>query len=422
NEHWRTRLSLNRAHDRNYLRNTNLFEPQGDDLRSQAVVEGFYGTDYLGLSTAYYQDLRPNTNRADAYVLPKITYSARSLKDGIGGRWHWQANASAFSPSYKTSAQRIAADAGYRLNQRSTLGYEWDVNANLALRYFRDNTSSRTGVRGRNIRTNFLALPQLTTELRVPFIKSDEAGQAILQPLLRVRINPNRPDNAKNINTDSVNLPFDDVSIFSSRISGNDVQDDGVVIGYGAQYIRNNNDGTMIDITAGQEYRLSENDILNNNLSINGGASDFFTATQWHAGDWRLTHKLYFDEDNATLNRYIADVAYNHGPFDMNIGVRALPHDPVPASRDVNDLYVQAGYQISNAWRTNLHGLIDTDKGETRHWNFAAVYEDECLRFTSTLYRTLTRSAGSPEDTGLLFQIDLKTVFSNSFSAGSLLP
>ncbi|MEM7197612.1 MAG: hypothetical protein AAF352_04505, partial [Pseudomonadota bacterium] len=37
NEHWRTRLSLNRAHDRNYLRNTNLFEPQGDDLRSQAV-------------------------------------------------------------------------------------------------------------------------------------------------------------------------------------------------------------------------------------------------------------------------------------------------------------------------------------------------------------------------------------------------
>ena len=235
NDIWRTGFNLAHSSRRTYLRQFDLSD--ADFLTSQLFLEGFHGRSYSHVAGYGFQGLGSTIDKkAQALALPTALYSFVGEPDFIGGRTRIDTTLSLLNRQRGADTRKLAVVGDWK---RPWFGPFGDLYT-LSLRLQADaHHASDVPVPGMTLTEAFSEArlyPQVGLNWRLPLVRTDEATQQLVEPVINLVAGPNDGNPDEILNEDSRAFEFDDTNIFNlNRFEGSDRVTSGTRFDYGVK-------------------------------------------------------------------------------------------------------------------------------------------------------------------------------------------
>lgn len=418
-EKWRAGLGVEVASDDQYMRQYDFSSK--DVLENELYVERFSGRDYAVARALGFQDIRVVENQTDQpNVLPEIVASFLGEPGQVlGGRW--SADVSTLSLNRTGKGQdmnRIVTQLGWQRRFTSDTGLVSTVDLTARADGYSTNDrdltqpgsgTSNSGEKGR-------AFAQAHVVASYPLVKPLERAQIVVEPTIALTAAPDVSNRSSAIpNEDSQDAQIDASNLFNAdRFPGLDRIEDNSRVTYGVRTSLHGDEGSRVEVFAGQSYRFSDR---NNPFPDGSGLSDRKSDIVGQVvADYKqrfgLNYRFQLDNDNLASRRHEAGAYASVGPVRVN--AQYLFANPIEGtSLDDNREQVSVGmaYRVNPEWQVRSAVLHDlgADPG-LRRATFGVDYSGECFTTSATLDRNLTRNSSGESSTEIFFRIGLKNL------------
>ena len=394
-------------------------------------VERFSGRDYGVGRLLAFQDTRVQEEKVDQPdVLPEILANFLGEPGSMaGGRWSLETGILGLRRDGASGQDRLRLSAKTGWNRR----FESDTGllavTDLSVRADAYHTLDRpTGPaladdsdsRGR-------VVPMAHTLVSFPLVKAGAQADVTLEPLAALTLVPRTGDNDTIPNEDSQDAQVDASNLFNpDRFPGMDRVEDRSRVTYGLRAGLHGHEGSRIDGFLGQSTRFEDDSSsFPRGSGLDERQSDIVGQISGvYDSDYALDYRFQLGGQTLTSVRHEIDARGTFGPLEL--GSRYLFSDPLEGtSIDESREQVQgsAAWRLSDRWRLRTAALHDLgqDPG-LRKANFGMDYTGQCVNFSATATRTLTRDSSGDSGTEIMFRIGLKNLGEFQTSGLSLDP
>jgi len=409
-EHWRSSFSLKGVSDKNYFERYN-FETENDDmLTSKAVLEGFYGDDYIAFKAYKFKDLRPNIIEKQPFIFPSIEYSMKENKEHYN--WISEGDFLVLDQEKEGSEFRLYNQTGIEQSYLSTFGLNLDLSADLYTKAYalkNDDPSVPD--------TIVDIIPQLYMLAKYPLQKKFEDGSStIIEPIANLIISPNNANDENTPLEDSTVLNLDYSNLFSkNRLSGVDRLEDGVRSSYGIKTSFLKENGGYSSIFLGQAFRSKENPYLfPENSGLEDKFSDIILELQLKPNRFlNLDYTSLLDKDDLTDKTHEVYFSVGKKVFKL-MGSYIYTKDNIYNVDNYNSQELKVAFisELNKYWI--LSGSSTTSLGADGDGllksSLNLEYRDEC--FTIGLYgeKDRTNRKGAAAETKIMLRFGLKNI------------
>jgi LPS-assembly protein len=450
---WRWGFDVNRATGEDYLRDYMVPNSLVNALTSQAYLEAFGQGAYTRLDTRVYQSIITSTNAVAKlpYVLPRYQYSYFGEPDALGGRLSVAADAFNLQREAGTNTQRARLSLDWQRPFEGQFGDLWKLtlHADSAV-YSASNFNEAPNWGSSGAVQAAQAMPTAAMEVRLPLVRDAGTwGTQTIEPIAQLIVAPNgskygfaKGPNGTTVSTskvpneDSLDQELSDANLFAlNRFAGVDRLEGGIRVNAALHGAWKFPGGATIDGLVGQAYRMHQSSPWLVGSGLENQVSDIVSRVSFTPGRYfDLTARARFDpHDRMTIT--FADALASTGPPALRLSAgfmhsstnpyfyydyaptglfwggngKAQPttQEPYPAPRDEISLGVSTQY---GQWKLAANARADVRTHSMDYIGVTGSYENECAIFKLIAYKRYTSIGGDNGDTGVLFQITLKTV------------
>jgi LPS-assembly protein len=437
NDVWRYGFDINRASNANYVRDYRI-SPAAVSLASTVYVEGFGQGSFSRTNLSYYQSLTTaNVTGRMPYVLPRTQYSYFGKPDALGGRFTLDAGAFNVIRDTGTSTQRADLALGWQRPFVGPIGDLWKLSFNVDSATYSSHGMTRIPTYSAiSAATATQAMPTASLEARYPLIRDAGArwGTQIIEPIAKLMVSPRGSSyrDGRIANEDSLDVDFTDATLFArNRSQGMDRLEGGVRLAMALRGTWQFPQGAKIEGLVGQSRRAQKDPYFTSASGLRDTVSDVVARQTFAPGPYfDLTTRERFDKK--TFQTKFADATVSGGSnlIRMNVGYlysSTSPYryyDDTPNSPTAllalktprNEVSVGATARY-DAWRVGGSVRRDVRTNKFVGMEASTTYEDECFIFDVRFYRRYTSLLSDQGDTGVQFNITLKTVGEFGFKA-----
>ena len=400
-------------------------------LTSQVFLEGFGQGSYARTDMRFYQSVQTGSSAPLLpTVLPRTQYSYFGEQDGLGGRTTVDVGAFNLLRGAGTSDERVNLSTGWSRPFSGPIGDLYNLSFNVDSALY-DSHGLNLFPNYSNIQTADAAqaMPTVSLEMRLPLVRNtgDGWGSQIIEPIAKLMVSPNGSSyRAGRIpNEDSLDTDFSDANLFDrNRNGGTDRLEGGVRLAMGTQATWNFPSGAKLQGMIGESFRLSPDPYMLAQSGLQGTMSDIVTRQTFTPGNtFDITARERFSHD--TLKPTFADLIGSAGPDWLRfsggyIYATSTPlnyyNQPPTAAASILDLNtprneVSFGGSTKIApWKVGVSARRDLQLNKMVSIDANVAYEDECFIFAISFYKRYFSINGDHGDSGLMFNITLKTV------------
>ena len=388
NDYWVADTDINYASDNAYLKDLSL--PKKDDswLTSRASFQGFDNRNYAALEAYYYKILSYNLRNTDTpIILPLFTYENISSPTQYGAyNKNTFSMASVYHKDNDDSSQRISMINSWNLPYTSPYGEKYKLVASLKsdLYYVNDYIYNKQdpafdGVVGR-------IFPQVGLEWRLPFIRTTETSNQIIEPIIVAAISPNQSNKVDEIpNEDSQDVELNDINILNlNRYSGYDRNDTGSRISYGLNWSSYGNKWGRTSFLLAQSYEFSKDESFASADGQKGSFTDYVGRIYASPNEYlNFNYRFKIDKDDYKIT--YSELASSMGPKILKL---YMSYTFFQATKFGNfrrnereELYTSLKANLTRNWSLSLYNRQDMTKGGNSLEKGAFItYEDECTK------------------------------------------
>jgi LPS-assembly protein len=225
---------------------------------------------------------------------------------------------------------------------------------------------------------------------------------------------PNSNDNDQIPNEDSLDIEFDETSLFSldSRFPGLDRFEGGTRANIGVRYNLETDSGTEFEAVYGRVARLRDNNEFSDASGLREQLSD-------HVGALRLTlppyfdvtHRFRIDGDDNEFRRHELYARGQHGPAQGSLGYVFVKADPFAGfNEDREEVYASAALKVAEEW--TLYGSTRHDLEDSRFvFSGGGVrFENECCAVDLSVKRRFNDDRDANDETSVGLEVRLKSL------------
>lgn len=436
-ETWRWGFDIQRASNATYLRNFGI-EIAPNFLTSQVFVEGYGQGAYARGDVRFYQGITTTqTTSKLPVVLPRVQYSFVGQPDAWGGRLGVEAGAFNVLRAQGTSTQRSNLGVAWNRPFRGPVGDLWTVSLNVDNAVYQSHGLNRIPNYARIARAQATqTMPTLSVKTSWPLARdAGEWGRQVIEPIVKVMASPRSRSYADGRipNEDSLDVEFTDATLFErNRFAGIDRMEGGLRGAAALHAAWLFPGGAKLDGLFGQSYRLRTEQVYANSSGLRGTDSDYVGRVSVTPSSWLdITTRARLDHDTQQVR--FADSGFSLGDSQYGFGAGYLyasrnPYAGYDAAvsdaatialtrRPRHEVNMNLHGRIDANWRVSATVTRDLRLGKESSDGINATYEDECLIFDTLLYHRYTSLNADHGDSGLLFNVTLKSVGEFGFHA-----
>ncbi|MSO71579.1 MAG: LPS-assembly protein LptD [Alphaproteobacteria bacterium] len=382
-----------------------------DTLISRAYAEGFWRRSYALAETYYFQGLRAEDDQGHIpFVLPKLNFNYVSEPIWRSGRTSLDANALMLTRNDGTNTGRMSLHGGWRQPFAGVLGGDrLTFSATLRLDAYNVQDGAVPPQDVAQNGTFLRALPQLALDWSYPFIRRGATFSILLEPVAQFVLAPNGGNPSEIPNEDSINLDFDDTSLWNgNRFPGDDRVEGGARVDYGLRAAWYGDSGARATGFLGQSYRFNDDATFPANSGLEGHMSDL-------VGRLDLSPNKYFDalyrfriaQEDWSVRRH--ELAFRAGPRAFHLGI---DYNFLAGSGEFADRQEIGGKltsKLTDTWSFSGHARSDlSDDGRMISMGGAIEYQDECFDIILGFNRRFTRDRDIPPSDSIMLRVNLK--------------
>ncbi len=437
NDAWRYGFDINRATSATYVRDYRI-APAAYFLSSSLYVEGFGKgswsktnlSDYQSLTTVNYAGRLP-------FLLPRTQYAYLSEPDALGGRFNVDAGAFNLMRDNGSNTKRANLSMGWQRPFVGPVGDLWKLGFNVDSATYDSHGLTRIpSYSPISAATASQAMPTASLEFRLPLVRSagERWGTQTIEPIAKLMVSPRGSSyrDGRISNEDSLDVDFTDATLFArNRSQGVDRLEGGVRLATALRGEWNFPAGARIEGLVGQSRRAEKDPYFSAQSGLRNTVSDVVARQAFSPGPYLdITARERFDKKSFKARFADFTLATGYKGVNMNAGYlwsSTSPYrlyDDVPGSptylaalatpRNEVSLGASARY---DAWRVGGTARRDLRLNKFVGFEANATYEDECFIFDLRFYKRYTSVLLDRGDTGLQFNITLKTVGEFGFKA-----
>jgi LPS-assembly protein len=439
--------------DEDFARTYNLAGFDGRDVTNEVYLTGLAGKNYFDLRALKFliqddridQDPHQSGNQKlqeqQGNALPILDYSRVSSDPVYGGQASLDVNVQ--------NIYRHKADA-VNLNTPSTLDDRYpgipgnSSRGSMALEWKRSeitNGAVITGLiaaRGDAILLNtddpdstYNPLPDngnlwrgMATgmlEIRYPLIAHDGFATHLFEPIAQIIARPDETHIGEIPNEDAQSLVFDTTNLFErDKFSGYDRVEGGVRTNLGFRYSASYNNGSTLNVAAGQSIHLAGKNSFEQRGLVNAGIesgldtdlSDYVVSANVDNGHgFAVGAGGRFDQSDLDFRRGVLNAAYSQPGFAVAGNYVFIDSQPEYAyaerRQEANAL---ASVQLSEYWRAFGSLSYDIEQNNVYSRGIGLAYDDSCFSFSASYNESEDRYTGAANGTSFLFRIGLRTI------------
>jgi LPS-assembly protein len=275
-----------------------------------------------------------------------------------------------------------------------------------------------------------------------PWIASTANAAHVIEPIGQIITRTANVDQREFPVEDAKSLVFDDTNLFeTNKFSGWDRLETGTRANVGLQYTFQPFTGGHARVLAGQSYQVSGdnpyanrsinctdtqgntstvtapgvddncNPIFSPNSGLETSSSDYVLGAYIAPTDnFRLISQSRFDDDNFTLKREDAALAFNYGPLALGATYTYTFADPEFGTRAEQDVSALFGLRLTDRWSL-LGGLrYDIDASEFITNTASIRYQDDCFMLSVSYdeYHVRDEARDIEPDQTVMFRLEYK--------------
>lgn len=413
---WNYGYELERASDDTYLSFYRI--ASRDTLTTRPYVEGINGRNYASGNAYFFQGLEVEDDQDQIpMVLPLLDFNHVGTPNAHGAFSSFDANFMALQRVDGADSRRFSLQGGWHLPHIGRSGSVYRLSATLRGDVYHVNkvdtagtarTAHARGLTGR-------VRPEITAEWRLPLVRRTGGIQQLIEPIVQAIISPYGGNPGEIPNEDSQDFEFDDTKLFSNnRFTGLDRVESGPRVNYGLRFGFFGSRGGSTQGMFGQSARLKEDDTFNQGSGLEDRFSDYVGRVHFSPAEiFDLAYRFRLSRQNFTARRNEIEFAAGPKAIRINVGYTLLeeqiPESDTVAFANREEIAAAAVVRITNLWRISAGTRRDlTGSGGTINWNSGVTYEDECLLFTTSINKNLTRDRDVQPETNILFTVKFK--------------
>lgn len=419
---WRAGFNVLRSTDDTYLRRyrfpsgESAFGSADKSLTSTAFVEGFQRRNYARATAYSYQGLRATDDPGKTpLILPLAEYSFRGEPDRHGGRFNIDSSLLSLTRDEGTDSRRISAKTSWNLPYTAPAGDIYNLTASVQTDLYNvdgvetpgNPSQLQDGVTGR-------VFPQVQFNWRYPFVKHQGSTTQLIEPIAGFVVAPRGGNPDKIPNEDSLDVEFDDLSLFrDNRFTGYDRVEGGQRVVYGLRGGVYGAGGGSSTAFLGQSYRFNEDSPYAPGTGLNDQLSDVVGRLSVSPNNMLdFLYRFRFDAEELQSRRN--EITMGVGPPRLRLELTYLFIDEEPTTSEFGDRQEINGalnIGLTRNWSTFVSARRDLEEdGGFVSAGGGLQYSDECLIFRASLARRFTRDRDLVPATTLLFQIVFKNL------------
>jgi LPS-assembly protein len=237
----------------------------------------------------------------------------------------------------------------------------------------------------------------------------------IIEPIASITLVP-RLDRQNDLpNEDSQDSQLDSSNIFNpNRFPGLDRVEDRSRTTYGGRTSLNWHDGRIAEVFLGQSYRFEDDSsIFPRNSGLSERKSDYVGRLKYVDNDlFTLDYGFQLDQKSLNSVRHEIDNQIKLGRFNINTGyLFAKTIEGVGVTESREQIQSNIAYRFQDDWQARVGGQYDLgeDPG-LRKSVFGIDYLGQCLTFSTTIERNLTRESTGDSGTEMMIRVGLKNL------------
>ncbi len=413
-DQWRSGLNLEVASDSQYLRQYDISSK--NVLENQIYAERFDGRDYASISAIAYQDIRTSDRRTDQpnilpeaqarfYGAPAKIFGGRLMADTsflglerndggddrtrLSGALSWQRRDVTSFGLVTTTDIMTRGDMYYAVNRGGSS--------------LTDKNKTRLFPLG-NIMTSYPLAKPVAPDLDM-----------IVEPIMSITLVP-RLDRQNDLpNEDSQDSQLDSSNVFNpNRFPGLDRVEDQSRATYGGRASLNWHDGRIAEIFLGQSRRFQNE---GNNFPRNSGLaeqkSDYVGRIKYVDSDrFTLDYGFQLDQKSFNSTRHEIDNRIKLGKFNIDtryLFAKTIEGVGVIESRE--QIQSNIAYRLDEDWQARVGAQYDLGEDQgLRKSTFGIDYLGQCLTFSTTIERNLTKESTGDSGTEMMIRLGLKNL------------
>ncbi|MCB1579620.1 MAG: LPS-assembly protein LptD [Rhodospirillales bacterium] len=419
-EKWRAGMNVNWASDDQYMRQYDFTDE--DVLKNELYAERFSGRDYAAVRLLSFQDIRIRETPLDQPgILPEMLASFQGEPGAVPWvKGQWYADASALGlrrERGEQDVQRLSVGSGWKRRLVSDYGLLTRVDANVRgdVYHTTDRVVATTASGRSRSSTDTRVFPQFHMQSSYPMARPFERFQVRVEPLVAFTFAPNLTGEDSIPNEDSNDVQIDASNVFeSNRFPGLDRVEDRSRVTYGLRSGLFGYEGSFGDVFLGQSYRFDEDD---NPFPAGSGLerqeSDYVGQISASYKDiYDLDYRFQMGSNDLNSKRHEIDANADWNRFRLNVRylyAGELEGTDIEESREQIDASAQ--FYFDKEWRSRFGATQDLGKEPGLRKAFVGLdYLGQCLFWSFTGERNLTRDASGDSSTEILFRVGLKNL------------
>lgn len=416
-DHWRTGFQFARSLDDIYVLKYGYSSLQV--LQTHLFAEGFYGRDYINVSTYAFQDLRAGVTEKQPYALPYVTFSLfGDPGETLGGRWADSGSLLAIRRFPGQAVERLANTLSWQRKLVSDVGLVTTLNTSLETDYYWAQDVQPDPVTNQITARSSIGrvFPQANAVMSYPLTRPVGYAQWVVEPILSVLAAPARTRNLDIPNEDSHDIQLDSSNLFSlDRFPGIDRIEDGSRVTYGIRTGLYNLGTGYTRLFLGQSYRITGSNLyLPANSGLQSRRSDYVAEFDVSPGNLiDLSYRAEWSNDFKTdrlheaIFRFGTEKAAISGGYIFASSVQ----EPNFSAGERNELSLAAYYKFDENWSAAATSTTElTQPRKVLRYSFSGTYTDDCSSFTLAVSHDQTFLIGGTSGTSVFLQFSLKNL------------
>lgn len=385
-------------------------DDQAPWIQSDATLDYFGNQDYAYARVYAFQNLRNDVQNSFIPIVPQFNYQYTSLPLYKGIYSFSQLNSAGVYREKGIDSTRLSYLQSFQMPYIAPYGVVFNSQASVRFDAYSVQTEQD------ETKNTSRVYPNISVEMRYPFIQRGEKYSQILEPILMGVWTPNLSLNDAIPNEDSLDYIFDDITLFSkNRYFGYDRVETGARLNYGLQWTLFGQKSMSVSGLFGQSYRFRDNAYLLNNSGLEDKFSAYVGRFEINLSDVSLNYRFRINQD--TFEQEMSEVSVGVGRDPLRIGVSYLylttPEENLATNtlKDREEITLSASSKLTRAWSISGYYQYNLAKeGGPIQGGGALQYENECLILTFSTEKEFTHDRDYEGDTSFFFRVVLKTI------------
>lgn len=386
-----------------------------DRLRSNAFAEGRFGRSSIDANAYYFQGLRATDDVGTTpFILPLVEATWYPEIEVLGGTFKIDGNLLLLERTDGLDSRRLSASAEWRRTTYFDSGEVLSLFASVRGDVYHANGLNPLGLPGiedDSVEARFL--PMAGFDFRFPFVRPDEGVTWLIEPIVQVIAAPygGNPDDIPN--EDSASFEFDESNLFAAtKFPGLDRWESGVRANVGARAAAYFDNGGLIEVLAGQNFRLREDSAFPTDSGLGDQDSDYVGRIIINpTPNISIVNRFRLDKETLSAQRNEVYLDTRIDMLDLSAGYLQLNDESVGLGLGAREEVAASGrFHFTEYWSFAAAARRDLEEGRMVNSRAGLIYEDECSAFEFTYSRIFTRDRDAEPNSSFTFRVRLKAL------------